>query len=150
MCEKTTCWGAVEGAVSSMCWYASYREGRMRVDMEPSTTAKFLVPLVLTPARDQLLTAVNQHAPLCLLPCTFMPSACKGRHGMSALAHNDRAANTHHSFMHASCACYIIGVAGIPSIYARLTRAQTLHTQPAASSLLACDGVDQRTRGGNH
>jgi hypothetical protein len=39
----------VVGLVSSMCWYASYSEGRIREDMEPSMTMKSLVPLLFTP-----------------------------------------------------------------------------------------------------
>ena len=40
---------AEDGEVSSMCWYASYSDGRIRADMEPSTTTKFLLPFVFTP-----------------------------------------------------------------------------------------------------
>lgn len=40
---------SIPGAVSSMCWYASYKEGLMRADMEPSMTTKFFVPFVLVP-----------------------------------------------------------------------------------------------------
>lgn len=32
-----------------MCWYVSYRLGRISADMEPSMTMKFLLPLALTP-----------------------------------------------------------------------------------------------------
>ena len=39
-----------------MCWYASYKLGRMSVDMDPSTTMKCLLPFVLTP-----VTVLTRH-----------------------------------------------------------------------------------------
>ena len=41
--------GHLRGAVSSMCWYVSYRLGLINADIEPSMTIKFLLPLALTP-----------------------------------------------------------------------------------------------------
>lgn len=49
MHPSLTCFVALFGAVSSMCWYASYRLGLMSAAMLPSTTMNSLLPLVFTP-----------------------------------------------------------------------------------------------------
>ena len=41
------------GAVSSMCWYASYSDGRIRLLMLPSTTTNRLSPLRFVPVTSQ-------------------------------------------------------------------------------------------------
>lgn len=79
----------LHGAVSSMCWYASYREGRMSVDMEPSTTMKFLVPLDLTPVTvltraQEVATMERPGSMMMVRPCWMRMSAGRGRAGARA------------------------------------------------------------------